>query len=505
MIQRLITQKQLVLKQKHENRFQDILRQCRTYIVVLDTAGIVIDVIKTNCRYHLPVELQLGRPLWQVGWWDRLPEVQRELKEEVAQAAQGKYVENSGYFYTPIGEERYGTYSLSPLQYEHNKVSLIVFEAFDITELKHKEREAQNIFDMSLDIVCMTTIDGYYLRINKAFEDILGYTPEDAVGVLATDWVHPEDRDRSLRRFARLAQGEPQDLEENRYLAKDGSYKWLSWSARPNLNENEIYIIARDITEQKMRDQMRDTFMGMASHELRTPITGISTSLQMMRKRLNQLSPENKEEFAEQMERIQKNLARAEQQVVAECRIINDIMDANRITQGRLEIFTAPIDLLYIIFQVITDIQGQHPERKLNYEPPASAFLPVQVDAMRISQVITNLLTNAIKYSPEEKPIAISVACDQSLVKVSIRDYGPGLTGDEQKRIWERFYQIPGRHIQGDSCGSMGLGLGLYICQTIITLHGGEIGVESTPSEGSTFWFTIPLTPRSAPTGRHHS
>lgn len=179
--------------------------------------------------------------------------------------------------------------------------------------------------------------------------------------------------------------------------------------------------------------------------------------------------------------------------MTAECRIINDIVDANRMAQGRLAINPLPIDLICIMRQVIGDAQITNPERRFELTVPAEPYIPVIVDAMRISQVLDNILTNAIKYSPDDKPIKINVEVNAKHVKVAVHDEGLGLTPEEQKRVWERFYQVPGRRIQGGPGGSMGLGLGLYICQTIISLHGGKIGVESEPDQGSTFYFILPL------------
>jgi signal transduction histidine kinase len=122
---------------------------------------------------------------------------------------------------------------------------------------------------------------------------------------------------------------------------------------------------------------------------------------------------------------------------------------------------------------------------------PEDISVPVVADAVRITQVITNYLNNALKYSPTDRPVDVSLRVARKTARVSVRDQGPGLSVAEQKSIWERFYQVDRIKAQSGSAG--GLGLGLHICKTIIEQHQGQVGVESTPGEGSTFWFTLPL------------
>ena len=132
-------------------------------------------------------------------------------------------------------------------------------------------------------------------------------------------------------------------------------------------------------------------------------------------------------------------------------------------------------------------------------EAQAELGLIPRGDADRISQVLRNYLTNALKYSSEEKPVRVSVSKDQENARVSVQDEGTGLFPDEQAKIWERFYRVEGSEVLSKAgSANAGLGLGLYICKAIVEQHHGSVGVESTPGVGSTFWFTLPLASSSS-------
>jgi len=134
--------------------------------------------------------------------------------------------------------------------------------------------------------------------------------------------------------------------------------------------------------------------------------------------------------------------------------------------------------------------QRAAPLRGIELVLPAEEEIPVLVDAGRIGQVLTNYLTNALKYAPGEQPIAVRLEVEASRARVSVNDWGPGLTPEQQQQVWERFYQVAAPGLQGPEGG---LGLGLAIAKAIIEQHHGQVGVESAPGMGATFWFSVPL------------
>jgi signal transduction histidine kinase/PAS domain-containing protein len=236
-----------------------------------------------------------------------------------------------------------------------------------------------------------------------------------------------------------------------------------------------------------------DEFLGMAGHELRTPLTAISGNIQLAMRQVKKSIDEDgtyADDLASKLELIQTLLDRAERQVRLQNRLVGDLLDISRIQANKIALKLEPRDLVTIVREAVQDQSLLVPARSIRLHVPSKATIPVVADADRIGQVVTNYLTNALKYSPADRPIEVFLAIEGQMARVSVHDEGPGLSPMEQQAIWERFYQV--KRIRVQSGSSTGLGLGLHICQTIIEQHHGQVGVQSSPGEGSTFWFTLP-------------
>jgi signal transduction histidine kinase len=253
--------------------------------------------------------------------------------------------------------------------------------------------------------------------------------------------------------------------------------------------------------ELAMREATRqmDTFLGIASHELKTPLTTMILGIQVIRRRL-QAALSNSEAVADKIttriENCQEALDDTFHQAKRLDRLVNDLLDTSRIRQGQLKIHLQPADLTSIVRLAVEEQRQAAPERIISLHMPEASALPIVGDPDRIGQVVTNYLTNALKYSPEESPILVGVHADQQCGRVWVRDQGPGLSSAAQERLWERFHRVQGIEVQSGS--GVGLGLGLHISKTIVEQHHGKVGVESVPGQGSTFWFTLPLTRQEA-------
>lgn len=246
-----------------------------------------------------------------------------------------------------------------------------------------------------------------------------------------------------------------------------------------------------------------DEFLGIASHELRTPLTSLTMNLQMLKFWLNDERGRRPDEpdveyRARALAKALPLVIRSNQSVGRLDRLVGDLLDASRIRDNRLELELARTDLVPILRETVEEQRDAQANRTVRLELEAQAPMFVEADSDRIKQVVSNFLSNAFKFSAPDQPVTVTLAVEgdehdprHQQVRVSVRDAGIGISGEELERIWDRLYRVDGvRHQSGSQ---VGLGLGLYISRDIVEHHGGRIGVESQLGKGSTFWFTLPL------------
>lgn len=241
-------------------------------------------------------------------------------------------------------------------------------------------------------------------------------------------------------------------------------------------------------------NRLMDEFLGMAGHELRTPLTAIKGNIQLAKRQLKKnVSPDGSpaEDLSNRLKLVEELLERAERQVRLQNRLVGDLLDVSRIQADKIELNLEPCNLVAVVREAVQDQRLLSSSRIICLNLPVEELVPVLADADRLGQVVTNYLTNALKYSAADRPVEVSLQLEEKMARVSVRDEGPGLSVEEQQHIWERFHQVERVKVQSGSSG--GLGLGLHICRTIVERHQGQVGVESTPGKGSTFWFTLPL------------
>lgn len=236
-----------------------------------------------------------------------------------------------------------------------------------------------------------------------------------------------------------------------------------------------------DINDQKLIESKKDEFLSIASHELKTPLTGIKAYVQLLERVIA------KSEVPAAMTYI----SRAKDEVLKLESLIADLLDISKIENGQLNINKKEMDLEKIISHAMETIQQTHPS-KLTIERQGDIFhQPIHADAMRIEQVLLNFLSNAIKYSPDAEKVIIKTEVQEDYIFIAIQDFGMGIPPEKQKHIFSKFYRV-----EESSLKFQGLGIGLYICAEIINQHHGSFGVESKVGEGSTIYFTLPIKHR---------
>lgn len=270
----------------------------------------------------------------------------------------------------------------------------------------------------------------------------------------------------------------------------------------------EAEALAEELRESQRETERRvDEFLGVASHELKTPLTTIFANVQLAARKAQNLEKMMRARSLDldALERMPAELTvmleRTERQARRQDRLVNDLLEMSRAQSGKLELNVTECDIVTLVRDVAEEQGRAHPTRSIELHVASAdeAGLVATADDHRIEQVITNLLSNALKYSSEDAPVAITVGSEQDIegrrwARVSISDHGPGLSTAEQAQVWDRFYRVPGLMVKSGS--GIGLGLGLFISREIVKRHNGHIGVESTPGEGATFWFSVPLEQR---------
>ena len=432
--------------------------------------------------------------LWIDFWRGKEKE---KVHEAVSKAKEGRAGSFQAFCPTAKGTPKWWDVLVAPMFNSVGEIEHLLAVSRDMTARKQVQTahaELDHFFSLSLDLLCVLRLDGSFKKTNIAFERLLGYSQQDLFDNPFPLWVHHDDLESCRKAFQQLRMGIPLHYFEHRCRTKDGSFIWVAWTALPVAEEDLIYAVGRDITEQKQREQQKDIFISMASHELRTPLTAIKTSLQLAMRRIHKflnrsdgLSSESRTTFNDML----PLLSGAIRQTTMQTRLIDDLLDALRIQSDKLHIAPARCDLLGIVREVVEDQRSVTPTRTITLDLSELPAILVMMDAGRIGQVLSNYVTNALKYSEETEPVSVGVTVTEPEVQVWVRDNGPGLSREAQEHIWERFYQVRGIQKNATSSGA-GLGLGLHICQALITRHGGKVGVESTPGHGSTFWFTLP-------------
>jgi PAS domain S-box-containing protein len=374
----------------------------------------------------------------------------------------------------------------------------------DMTERRKIEEERDRFFRLSVDMLCIAGLDGYFRRVNPAFGQALGYTEEELLAAPVFDFVHPEDREATIANYERLALGEPTTNLENRFRCKDGSYRWVGWSYFPVPEEGLAYGVGRDTTDRKrihevlllraeeleQANRIKDEFLATLSHELRTPLTAMLGWSRMLRS--GQLDGPAQ---ARAIQIIERNAE-------AQSKLIEDLLDVSRIITGKLRMEVQPVMLAPVVETAVGGLRPAAEAKRLRLDSfidPSAG--PVTGDPARLQQVVTNLLSNAIKFTPEGGRVEVrlerSEAQSGARARIVVSDTGVGISPDALPHIFERFHQADSSNTRAHG----GLGLGLAIVRHLVESQGGSASAESEgEGHGSVFTVEVPLTAAAATT-----
>jgi PAS domain S-box-containing protein len=354
-------------------------------------------------------------------------------------------------------------------------------------QLRDRVSELQAVLGTMADALLRVDIEGRVVSLNRAARELL--TVDDASLVLGQPLDHPawgqwplgarEITDTLAPMIAALQRGETPPEAEVRLQRQHR--RILSFSGTPLTRADGKVtggvIVVRDVTARHEIEELKDEMLSVASHDLRTPVTVIRSQAQLMRRAIRT--------GAFSLEDVNDGLGSIVEETQRLAKLLELLLDLSRIEAGRFEIDPRPVDLGKLASTVVSEVQSTTDRHQMKVQ--VSGSVVGNWDEARLQQVLTNLLTNAVKYSPNGGPIEVHVRGGEDEVTTSVNDEGIGLTHGEAQHVFERFFRARStRRLEGS-------GLGLYICQSILAAHGGRIWVESGGSgRGSSFCFTLP-------------
>ncbi len=373
---------------------------------------------------------------------------------------------------------------------------------------RRAQEELDKFFAMSLDMLCIAGVDGYFKRVNAAWEKTLGWTSAELLERSYLHFVHPDDRAATIERArSHIATGEDLVSFENRYACKDGSYRWLFWKAALDAEEQRIYAIARDVTEQRRAREaqeenaarlvqlvkelelarhraedavrVKSDFLANMSHEIRTPMNAVMgmTDLALA----TELSAEQR-----------SYLATVKVSARALLDLVDDILDLSKIEAGKLELDRVELDVRETVGDAIKVLAVRASQKGLELACRISPAVPqiVRGDPGRLRQVVVNLVGNAIKFTEHGEVVLDAdvelVDDDDVWIHFSVRDTGIGVPLEKREQIFAPFTQADTSTTRRFG----GSGLGLAIATQLVEMMGGRLAVESEVGRGSTFSFT---------------
>lgn len=380
-------------------------------------------------------------------------------------------------------------YIFTPVINEQGQVEAVAGTTRDITDIRNAETaitesEARfRIMAESTDVmIAVSDETGKAIYFNEVWATVTGRT---TAGLMEHGWIdlmHSEDKDKVTKVFSEALQEQKPWEWEFRMPDKSGGYRWLLARGTPRLRSDGSFAgyisTTVDITEIKENEQRKNDFISMVSHELKTPLTSVISYVQVLQKK----AIANADTVAAGM------LERAGIQLSKMTGMINGFLNVSRLESGKIHMDLQHFDLALLLKEAEDEAVAANASHLFSFKPTVEMW--VNADREKISQVISNLISNAAKYSPIGSTIRVTCQAANSHVQVAVADEGLGISAEDIPKLFERYYRVKGnenRHIAG-------FGIGLYLCSEIIRGHGGEIWAESTPGKGSTFYFTLPIS-----------
>ena len=364
---------------------------------------------------------------------------------------------------------------LPPLQGIDEFASLdrVIHEA--ATALARAQRAERAIVDNALDVICSLDSTLRFDTVNPACAAVWGFDQEDLQGNRILSLLVPDDVEKTLAAIEKIKANKTGEPFENRVKTKSGSTKIMLWTAQWSEPEQVLYCVAHDVTAAREVERIKQEFVQMISHDLKTPLSSIQMSLEMIGKGV----------YGELEDNGKSRLASATRNCNQLIALINDLLDIEKMQAGKLQLELESSDALGLAEQALETVRGFAEKHNVQLESKGD-HNPVFVDKKRMIQLLVNLLSNAVKFSNPGGVVTIGTHMKpDSLdrVEVYVEDQGRGIPEDQLQRIFDRFAQVE----TSDATEKGGTGLGLAICKAIVEAHNGSITATSEVGKGTRF------------------
>lgn len=400
--------------------------------------------------------------------------------------------QSAGLYDTGMGTALYALTSIAIL------TGLVYRSALALDRLAEQRQDAEDelkrFFSISMDKLCIAGTDGYFKLLNPRWEKVLGYSREELLSRPYLEFIHPEDREATLQEAAKLAEGHDLISFENRYRCRDGSYRWLHWTATPFLEQGVIYAAARDVTQRKQTDQRiqelnrelshkldelaavnqeLEGFSYSVAHDLRAPLRHVDGFSKIL---LEDHGAEMKEEALRLLQRVRDGA----QHMGA---LIDELLNFSRM--GRRDLQRQITGLNSLVEEARTGLRTEGDGRSIEWRVGRLPF--ADCDPALMKQVFSNLLANALKFTRlrEQAVIEVGQMTDGDQPAIFVRDNGVGFDMKYAHKLFGVFQRL---HRSEDFEGT---GVGLALVQKIVQKHGGRIWTEAVLDHGATFFFTL--------------
>jgi PAS domain S-box-containing protein len=479
-----------------DTRFRAVFEQSFQLMGLLSPEGKVLLANQTALEFAGVTEQDVvGVPFWLTPWWAHSRNAQKQLKEAIETVnKEDRLVRFETEYIGVNGDKMIVDFSLKPLFAADNSIYMLIAEGRDVTERKLAEEElklsegrfrqmAENISEIFWITDKLGRVPVY---VSPAYGQIFGYSLESLRENPRQffEVIYPEDREKVANVIRHQRKISSPCEVEYRIIRGDGSLRWL-WTKVCSIYDSEGNVsglcgVVHDITERKDAELRVSEFYSTVSHELRTPLTSIRGSLGLIEGgKTGQIPP-----LAMQMIKI----GRVESERLI--RLINDILDIKKLEAGHLEFNAEPVEPHILVEKTLAAIAGMASEFNVNLKSSVITSHQIFADYERLTQVVTNLVSNAIKFSPKEGTVTVSVRTRANdFLRFSVRDEGQGIPPEQMHKLFGMFQQLD----SSDTRKVGGTGLGLAISKSIVEQHGGKIGVDSVKGQGATFWFDIPI------------